>query len=400
MKDKELTNLWKDFFKELEQNDILECKKNIKKIYKYCEFNNRYPSCSTEEKEQAKELARFLQDTRKLYRQEEGLMVFKNEEFRKLWKNLEEYLEQFKGQQNLKDINIWHKNMDEMLKFYKDTGGWPNPKKDGKIGVWKEKQQSNFKKISGVMKDKNIYKRWKTEFEDVKAIQTKQTKKNMSKPEIKPKKKDIEIKEERQQRAQSKLSQLHKTYKTMTSQNLNTFFKENPEKWKEYHKISQENEDSFPEEEIQRNRMIKYLENLPGKKKKVIADLGCGFAEINQHFIDNSRFEFHNFDHYSSGELVVSRDIKNTELDDYSTDIAILSLAMWGSNCKDYLKEAHRILDTNGILLIAEPYKRWNKELDEEGNAINKLVKLLKKNNFTIVNIKEEKFMFIECRKN
>ena len=186
----------------------------------------------------------------------------------------------------------------------------------------------------------------------------------------------------------------------MTSQNLNTYFKENPEKWDEYHKISKANEESFPEEEIPRNKMIKYLEDLPGKKKKVIADLGCGFAEINQHFKDNSRFEFHNFDHHSSSEFVVSRDIKNTELDDYSVDIAILSLAMWGSNCKDYLQEAYRILDTGGTLLIAEAYKRWNKELDEEGNPINRLVNLLEENNFTIIKKIEYKFMFIECRKN
>ena len=138
----------------------------------------------------------------------------------------------------------------------------------------------------------------------------------------------------------------------------------------------------------------------PGKKQKVIADLGSGFAEINQHFRDNSRFEFHNFDHHSDNELVVSRDIKNTELDDYSVDIAILSLAMWGSNCKDYVKEVYRILDTGGTLLIAEAYKRWNKELDEEGNPINRLVELLKENNFIIIKNDEQKFMFIECRKN
>ena len=121
--------------------------------------------------------------------------------------------------------------------------------------------------------------------------------------------------EERQQRVLSELSQLHKEYKTKTSYNLNTYFKENPEKWKQYHKISQANEESFPEDEIPRNKMIKYLENLPGKKKKVVADLGCGFAEINQHFKDYSRFEFHNFDHHSVNGFVVSRDIKNTELD-------------------------------------------------------------------------------------
>jgi ubiquinone/menaquinone biosynthesis C-methylase UbiE len=145
--------------------------------------------------------------------------------------------------------------------------------------------------------------------------------------------------------------------------------------------------------------MIKYLEDLPGKKKKVVADLGCGFAEINQHFKDNSRFEFHNLDHHSSSEFVVSIDIKNTELDDYSVDVSILSLAMWGSNCKDYLEEAHRILDTGGTLLIAEAYTRWNKELDEQGKPINRLVNLLEENNFTIIKNDEQKFMFIECRK-
>ena len=219
----------------------------------------------------------------------------------------------------------------------------------------------------------------------------------MSKPEINPKKTYNEI---RQQRALSELSRLHKEYKTKNSQNLNTYFKENPEKWEEYHKVSKQNEESFPKEEIPRNKMIKYLEDLPGKKKKIIADMGCGFAEINQHFKDKSRFEFHNFDHYSDNDMVVSRDIKNTGLDDYSVDIAILSLAMWGSNCKEYLEEAYRILDTGGTLLIAEAYKRWNKELDTQGNPINKLVKLLQENNFTIIEKTENKFMFIECRKN
>ena len=131
-----------------------------------------------------------------------------------------------------------------------------------------------------------------------------------------------------------------------------------------------------------------------------MGNLGCGFAEINQHFKDNSRFVFHNFDHHSDNELVTEKDIKNTELEDYSVDVAILSLAMWGSNCKEYLKEAYRILDTGGTLLIAEAYKRWNKELDEEDKPINRLVKLLEENNFTIIENIEQKFMFIECRKN
>jgi ubiquinone/menaquinone biosynthesis C-methylase UbiE len=70
---------------------------------------------------------------------------------------------------------------------------------------------------------------------------------------------------------------------------------------------------------------------------------------------------------------------------------------MWGSNCKEYIQEAYRILDTGGTLLIAEPYKRWNKELNDK--PVNTLVKLLEENNFTIIQNEERKFMFIECRK-
>ena len=225
-------------------------------------------------------------------------------------------------------------------------------------------------------------------------------KKDMSKPEIKPKTKK-ETNKEKQQRVLSELSNLHKEYKNKTSQNLHTYFEENPTKWEEYHKISQNNEESFPQEEIPRNMMIKYLETLPGKKQKIVADMGCGFAEINQHFNDNEsdRFVFHNFDHHSQNNLVTSRDIKNTELDDYSVDIAILSLAMWGSNCEEYLNEVHRILDVGGTLLIAEGYNRWNKELDEHEKPINRLVALLNEHKFTVVKNEERKFMFIECRK-
>ena len=39
------------------------------------------------------------------------------------------------------------------------------------------------------------------------------------------------------------------------------------------YKISKENEESFPEEEIPRNKMIKYLETLPEKKQKIVVDL-------------------------------------------------------------------------------------------------------------------------------
>ena len=182
----------------------------------------------------------------------------------------------------------------------------------------------------------------------------------------------------------------------MTSENLHKHFQENPKDWEDYHKISKENEKSFPTEEIPRNVIIDYLNELPGKKQKIIADLGCGEGEINDYFKNNNRFNFHNFDHKACKSNIKKQDIKNTELEDYDVDICILSLAMWGSNCKDYITESYRILDTGGTLLIIEPNKRW---CDNEKKE-NRLVKLLEENNFTIISIVEKKFMFIEARKN
>ena len=219
------------------------------------------------------------------------------------------------------------------------------------------------------------------------------TKKDMSKPIIQSKKEPST--KSTKPPPKSELSELHKKYKTMSSQNLNKQFNDNKEEWEKYHEISKQNEQSFPEEDIPRNRIIKKLETFGGKRKKEVVDLGCGYGEISQYFKDNNRFVFQNFDHVAINDTIISKDIKNTELDDTSVDIVIMCLSMWGSNCKDYLKEAYRILDIGGTLYIVEPYKRWN---DNEENK-NRLVELLKENNFVIAEQIDEKFMYIECRK-
>jgi ubiquinone/menaquinone biosynthesis C-methylase UbiE len=202
-------------------------------------------------------------------------------------------------------------------------------------------------------------------------------------PKIKIKNK--ETYEQKKNKSQSILSTLHKKYKTMNSTNLHKYFKENREDWIDYHTIAEENEKSFPEEEIPYNRVIKYLENIPGRRKKTVVDLGCGKARVAEHFKNNKRFEFHNFDHIACNEMVVEKDIRNTELEEYSVDIAILCLAMWGSNCKEYLEEAYRILDKDGRLIIIEAYKRWNEQIEGYEAIENKLVKLLEDNKFTII---------------
>jgi len=124
----------------------------------------------------------------------------------------------------------------------------------------------------------------------------------------------------------------------------------------------------------------------------------AGEQKVNQYFKENHRFEFHNFDHHSDNDLVISRDIKHIPLDDLSI------LPYYRRQCgeaiaKNTYKKHIAFLDTGYTLLIVEPFKRWNKELDDEDKPVNKFGKLLEENNFTIIQNEERKFMFIECRK-
>jgi ferredoxin len=77
---------------------------------------------------------------------------------------------------------------------------------------------------------------------------------------------------------------------------------------------------------------------------------------------------------------------------------------MWGSNCEEYIQEALRILESNGLLYIIEPTKRWS-DKDENGNIIegkegSKLTNLLENNGFHIKTQCIKKFCLFVCIKN
>ena len=156
-------------------------------------------------------------------------------------------------------------------------------------------------------------------------------------------------------------------------------------------------------EDIPRNRIILELDKIGVKRTKMVVDMGCGKAQISQYFQDDKRFNFINYDHISSNTNIISCDISNIPLEEETSEICILSLAMWGSNCKEYIKEAHRILESNGILYIIEATKRWS-EKDENGNNIvgkegDKLKTILQEYGFQINIESIEKFCMFVCSK-
>lgn len=174
-------------------------------------------------------------------------------------------------------------------------------------------------------------------------------------------------------RTKSELSKCHKIYQTMSPNNLHNLFKKNPRQWYEYHELRKQSEQNYREEDIPRNRVIKYLEKAKTISNRIILDAGCGLAQISKHFKDYPKFEFKNIDHIACDETVISRDMTDTEFDDNSVDIIIMCLSLWGNlkTCEKYIKEMYRILVADGNLLIVVPANKWIEEYTNDDKNDN-----------------------------
>jgi ribosomal RNA-processing protein 8 len=388
--------------------------------------NKRRPSGSSINNTE-KTLGSWVCNQLTIYKNKSQIMNDKNV-YDLFTKFLEEYSVYFKS----KDMK-WFENLLNLKSFIKTNK--KRPSEDSKIkyertlGKWLSHQLQNYKNKTEGMKDTEKYKLWSQFLEEYKEYfkQYFDTQSVSSKPAViqtikeeddkeeiyiipKPKKSmklakqsqsKKELIEQHRQRTKSEISQLHKEYKTLKSENLGKKFKEQPDLWRKYHEISEENEKSFLEDGIPRNRIIQELDKIKTKRTKLVVDMGCGKGQISQHFQNDKRFQFINYDHVSLNDTVISCDISNTPLDEDTVEICILSLAMWGSNCKQYVIEAQRILESNGKLYIIEPTKRWS-EKDEAGNIIkegSRLKELLEENGFKIVEQSIEKFCMFCCIK-
>jgi superfamily II DNA or RNA helicase len=214
---------------------------------------------------------------------------------------------------------------------------------------------------------------------------------------------DIEKQSSKNQHEIPELSILNQKYKSMNSSTLHSYFEKHPEKWDAYHDVSEKNEQSFLPSDIPRNRIIQHLSCLKSRNTKTVVDMGCGRVLIADHFKNDKRFNFINYDNVSTREDVIKQDIAYCPLEDNSVQIVILSLAMWCRNNKDYIRQAHRILETNGILYIAEATKRWTSITDPTlpEHYGDRLVSLLGKY-FTIstediINNNDSKFLLYKC---
>jgi hypothetical protein len=317
---------------------------------------------------------------------------------------LEEYKGYFKNNEE-----VWNKTFEEVQTFIHQNEKRPSDKSknnnETRLGRWISTQNTNYKKREQAMKDPEKYKLWTEFLEEYKNYMCRATPKkksmklNISSLSTEPK----ESTDQKRQRTESVLSELLRKYKTLTPDHLNTLFRENANLWNEFHAISEENESTFPEEDIPRNRIIRALDQIKTKRTKLVVDMGCGKAQIAKYFHGDSRFKFINYDHVASNDTVISWDISKMPLEDNSVEICIMSLAMWGPRtyCKQYLQEAKRILESDGKLYIIEPTNRWTTKdengIQPVGPAGDKLMALLKDAGFKIIDQNIDKFCMAVC---
>ena len=188
-------------------------------------------------------------------------------------------------------------------------------------------------------------------------------------------------------RTLGEFSTLNREWSTSNSSNLHSRIKKNPDHWKYYHKKYRESRETWSE--IPYKEIAKIINRL-SRTDAVIADFGCG-ENLLKEDVENKVLSF---DHHAIDDTVISCDISNVPLREAQVDVAVLSLALMGSNSSDYIKEAYRTLKGGGYLFIAEPKAKWE-------NRIEGLIGIINESGFDIVGDVDirEKFIYIRAAK-
>jgi SAM-dependent methyltransferase len=177
-------------------------------------------------------------------------------------------------------------------------------------------------------------------------------------------------------------SEMNKKWNTSNSNTTHQKLKEDKSEWIKYHKLYSKSRETW--NEIPYKEIAKKINVRPDW---IIGDFGCGENLLSKE-IKNKVYAF---DHIAIDDNVIACDMTNVPLENNFLDVAVFSLSLMGSNYKEYLKEAHRVLKPMGILYISEPYKRWEDKIDQLKNTLSEI-------GFKMIDDVEHNYKFIYIR--
>lgn len=124
---------------------------------------------------------------------------------------------------------------------------------------------------------------------------------------------------------------------TTTGEEAFDLFQSKPELFDEYHEGFRSQVELWPQNPV--DIFISQLRPMP--KDTVIADLGCGDAQISAELPKHNVLSF---DLVAKNDRVTACDIAHLPLEDASVDVAIFCLSLMGTDFLKFLKEAYRVL--------------------------------------------------------
>ncbi|KAI1305765.1 25S rRNA (adenine645-N1)-methyltransferase [Mortierella claussenii] len=168
---------------------------------------------------------------------------------------------------------------------------------------------------------------------------------------------------------------------TTTGEEAFTLFQSKPELFDEYHEGFRSQVEAWPQNPV--DIFISQLQKMP--KDTVIADLGCGDAQISKELTKHKNVL--SFDLVAKNERVTACDIAHLPLEDSTVDVAVFCLSLMGTDFLRFLKEAYRVLKPNGQLKISEVISRFT--------DVDAFVDALKALGFELKNSDSSNKMFI-----
>ncbi|XP_048836496.1 ribosomal RNA-processing protein 8 [Brienomyrus brachyistius] len=138
---------------------------------------------------------------------------------------------------------------------------------------------------------------------------------------------------------------------TSTSSTARRMFKQDPQAFDIYHRGFTTQVQHWPANPV--DAIIAYIKHKPATR--VVADFGCGDCKIAR----SVRNKVHSFDLAPVCDIVTVCDMANVPLPNASVDIAVFCLSLMGTNLRDFLVEASRVLVMGGVLKIAEVASRF-----------------------------------------
>lgn len=137
---------------------------------------------------------------------------------------------------------------------------------------------------------------------------------------------------------------------TTTGAEAMEMFKKKPELFEIYHRGFTHQVEKWEVNPV--DRIVERIGKMAGDP--VVADFGCGDAKIAQS-LKNAVFSF---DLVKHNEHVIVANSSKVPLGDKSVDIAVFCLSLMGTDFKEFIREARRVLRSKGKLIVAEVSSR------------------------------------------